>query len=59
MRKGATPAFPEQRGFVGGSMGELSVIIEGVESEWGAQISSLDDSRRGPGDGTDGGQGQD
>jgi tRNA-splicing ligase RtcB (3'-phosphate/5'-hydroxy nucleic acid ligase) len=37
VRKGATPAFPEQRGFVGGSMGELSVIIEGVENEWGAQ----------------------
>jgi len=37
VRKGATPAFPGQRGFVGGSMGELSVIIEGVENEWGAQ----------------------
>jgi tRNA-splicing ligase RtcB len=37
VRKGATPAFPGQRGFVGGSMGELSVIIEGVENQWGAQ----------------------
>jgi tRNA-splicing ligase RtcB len=35
VRKGATPAFPGQRGFVGGSMGELSVIIEGLENEWG------------------------
>jgi tRNA-splicing ligase RtcB (3'-phosphate/5'-hydroxy nucleic acid ligase) len=37
VRKGATPAFPGQYGFVGGSMGELSVIIEGVENQWGAQ----------------------
>ena len=33
VRKGATPAFPGQRGFVGGSMGDCSVILEGVESE--------------------------
>ncbi len=33
VRKGATPAFPGQRGFVGGSMGDISVIIEGVDSE--------------------------
>ncbi len=32
VRKGATPAFPGQRGFVGGSMGDNSVILEGVES---------------------------
>lgn len=32
VRKGATPAFPGQRGFVGGSMGDNAVIIEGVES---------------------------
>lgn len=32
VRKGATPAFPGQKGFVGGSMGDMSVIIEGVES---------------------------
>jgi len=30
VRKGATPAFPGRRGFVGGSMGDISVIIEGV-----------------------------
>lgn len=35
VRKGATPAFPGQLGFVGGSMGEISVILEGVESEEG------------------------
>src|SRR5262245_57738339 len=28
VRKGATPAFPGQRGFVGGSMGDDAVIIE-------------------------------
>lgn len=33
VRKGATPAFPEQRGFVGGSMGDNSVILEGMDSE--------------------------
>ena len=32
VRKGATPAFPGQRGFVGGSMGDDAVILEGVES---------------------------
>jgi tRNA-splicing ligase RtcB (3'-phosphate/5'-hydroxy nucleic acid ligase) len=31
VRKGATPAFPGQRGFVGATMGEPAVIIEGVE----------------------------
>ncbi|MDI9636719.1 RtcB family protein [Kamptonema cortianum] len=33
VRKGATPAFPGQKGFVGGSMGDISVILEGVESK--------------------------
>jgi tRNA-splicing ligase RtcB len=37
VRKGATPAFPGQKGFVGGTMGEQSVILEGVESELGRQ----------------------
>lgn len=31
VRKGATPAFPGQRGFVGGSMGDDSVILEGSQ----------------------------
>jgi len=30
VRKGATPAFPGQRGFVGGSMGDDAVILEGT-----------------------------
>ncbi len=33
VRKGATPAFPGQRGFVGGTMGENSVILEGIEND--------------------------
>lgn len=33
VRKGATPAFPGQRGFVGASMGEDAVIVEGIDSE--------------------------
>jgi tRNA-splicing ligase RtcB len=32
VRKGATPAFPGQLGFVGATMGEPGVILEGVES---------------------------
>src|SRR5690625_1215354 len=33
VRKGATPAAPGQLGFVGGSMGDISVILQGVQSE--------------------------
>lgn len=33
VRKGATPAFPGQEGFIGGSMGDDAVIVEGVDSE--------------------------
>jgi tRNA-splicing ligase RtcB (3'-phosphate/5'-hydroxy nucleic acid ligase) len=33
VRKGCTPAFGGQRGFVGSSMGEPSVVLEGVENE--------------------------
>jgi len=32
VRKGATPAFPGQWGFVGGSMGDMSVVLRGVDS---------------------------
>ncbi len=32
IRKGATPAFPGQRGFIGGSMDDVAVIGHGVES---------------------------
>lgn len=30
VRKGATPAFPGQRGFIGGSMGDNAVIVQGA-----------------------------
>jgi tRNA-splicing ligase RtcB len=33
VRKGATPAFPGQKGFVGGTMAEPAVILEGVEND--------------------------
>lgn len=33
VRKGATPAAPGQLGFVGGSMADISVILEGIDSE--------------------------
>jgi tRNA-splicing ligase RtcB (3'-phosphate/5'-hydroxy nucleic acid ligase) len=33
VRKGCTPAFPAQRGFVGGSMGDISVILEGIDGQ--------------------------
>src|ERR687896_295942 len=33
IRKGCTPARPGQEGFVGGSMGDESVILEGVEGD--------------------------
>lgn len=32
VRKGATPAFPGQRGFVGGSMGDNAVILKGRQT---------------------------
>src|SRR5699024_2103612 len=33
VRKGATPAAPGQLGFVGGSMSDISVILQGVDSK--------------------------
>ncbi len=42
VRKGATPAFPGQKGFVGGSMGDDAVIIEGaMDGDVELQKSSL------------------
>lgn len=37
VRKGATPAFPGQRGFVGGSMGDYSVVLKGLDSPEAAE----------------------
>lgn len=33
VRKGCTPAFPNQQGFIGANMRDTSVIVEGVDSE--------------------------
>jgi tRNA-splicing ligase RtcB (3'-phosphate/5'-hydroxy nucleic acid ligase) len=33
IRKGATPAFPGQLGFIGGSMGDDAVIVRGVDGD--------------------------
>jgi tRNA-splicing ligase RtcB len=41
VRKGATPAFPGQRGFVGGSMGDNAVILEGSAANTEAQRNAL------------------
>jgi tRNA-splicing ligase RtcB (3'-phosphate/5'-hydroxy nucleic acid ligase) len=32
VRKGATPAFPGQKGFIGGSMGDDAVIVQGTNA---------------------------
>ncbi len=55
VRKGATPAFPGQRGFVGGSMGDISVILEGADddvmslSQLAGQLDSLHSTVHGAG----------
>ncbi|MFQ5607191.1 MAG: RtcB family protein [Candidatus Zixiibacteriota bacterium] len=42
VRKGATPAFPGQQGFVGGSMGDKSVILEGAsDGDIDSQIDAM------------------
>ena len=47
VRKGATPAFPGQKGFVGGSMGDDSVILEGTSGRC-VRISGRRASNDGP-----------
>ncbi|HSG09022.1 MAG TPA: RtcB family protein [Longimicrobiales bacterium] len=41
IRKGATPAFPGQRGFVGGSMGDDAVILQGASSAGTPELEQL------------------
>jgi len=38
VRKGATPAFPGQKGFIGGSMGDDAVIVEGSREAGGGSL---------------------
>jgi tRNA-splicing ligase RtcB len=33
VRKGCTPAFPNQKGFIGATMSDTSVIVEGVDTD--------------------------
>lgn len=42
VRKGATPAWPGQRGFVGGSMGDVSVILRGAQPQRGQELGAID-----------------
>src|ERR1700748_2704081 len=49
IRKGCTPAFPGQAGFVGATMGEPSVILEGVGSRARAGLDAAGVDRRGGG----------
>ncbi len=37
VRKGATPAFPGQHGFIGATMADISVIIKGLDTETNRQ----------------------
>ena len=41
VRKGATPAFPGQKGFVGGSMGDDAVILAGAAGDTDEQRGAL------------------
>ena len=41
VRKGCTPAFPGQQGFVGSTMGEESVILEGTPAARAALFSTV------------------
>jgi tRNA-splicing ligase RtcB len=41
IRKGATPAFPDQMGFIGGSMGDDAVIVRGAVTEPGSDEETL------------------
>jgi tRNA-splicing ligase RtcB len=44
IRKGATPAFPGQKGFVGGSMGDDAVIVRGTAPD--AATPEVQDAQR-------------
>ena len=41
VRKGATPAWPGQEGFIGGSMGEDAVIVEGIKTNQTGLLASM------------------
>jgi tRNA-splicing ligase RtcB len=41
VRKGATPAWPGQKGFIGGSMGDDAVIVEGTAAPEGSELAAV------------------
>jgi len=41
VRKGATPAFPGQKGFIGGSMGDDAVIVQGAVNRPDEQAAAM------------------
>ena len=41
VRKGATPAFPGQKGFIGGSMGDDAVIVEGTAAAPDSELARV------------------
>lgn len=41
VRKGATPAFPDQKGFIGGSMGDDAVIVRGASPDPGSETEQI------------------
>src|ERR1043166_2081995 len=49
VRKGASPAYPGQRGFVGGSMGDDAVIVQGSAQNSELQRSALSSTVHGAG----------
>jgi tRNA-splicing ligase RtcB len=44
VRKGATPAFPGQLGFVGGSMGDDAVIVRGTPAPRGSETAATQEA---------------
>jgi tRNA-splicing ligase RtcB len=46
VRKGATPAFPGQRGFIGGSMGDDAVIVAGHAGSTGGDPDPIRELQR-------------
>jgi tRNA-splicing ligase RtcB len=41
VRKGATPAFPGQKGFIGGSMGDDAVIVQGAQAPEESEVAQV------------------
>jgi tRNA-splicing ligase RtcB len=46
VRKGATPAFPGQKGFIGGSMGDDAVIVQGATATAAGNAGALAEAQQ-------------